>query len=181
MRLLADFPKPKTLLFITLTALPFTTGLFFLLQVIDQQLAPYGIVTFEFAFAPARARQMFAVWGAAGAAAARQSLWVDFAFMPAYAFLFAGLTLLAARTAKGRWQMPGFWLALAPFAAWALDATENVSLLRALEPAPDPSSAVLVLAGMSAAVKFLLLAACLVYMIGIVIAAGWTWLSARPQ
>ncbi len=165
MQRLSQFPDQKNLTLLTLLALSLTVGLVFYLQVIDQQLAPYGIVAFEFAWTPARARAMFAVWGDPGRLAAHLSLVVDFAFMPVYAFLFAGLTLIAARAARGGWQRLGFWLMAAPFAAWLFDILENAALLYTLSAANDLPRLPLVLAGVSAALKFSLLVICLLYMV----------------
>jgi hypothetical protein len=138
-------------------------GFMFTFQVLNQPLAPYNIVAFEFAWTPAQAMQMMTAWGEAGNIAARQSLWIDFGFMPAYAIGMAALTLLAARALAGRWQTLGLWLMLAPFAAWILDAIENVNLLAALDAAPNPSASALTLAGWAATFKFVLLALCIVY------------------
>ena len=167
MRRLVESPTPKTLWLIVLLAFPVMAAFFFYLRGIDRQLAPYGIVPFEFAFTPARAREMISAWGQAGSRAARQSLLVDFGFMPAYAIVFAGLTLSAARAAKERWQTLGLGLTLAPFGAWLFDAIENGALLSTLS---DSSLAVVVaLAGVSAAVKFSLLLLCLAYMLGVLV------------
>jgi len=172
MQRLAQLPTSKTLALITLLALSLTVGLMFYLQVLNRRLAPYDIVAFEFAWTPARAGRMMAAWGEAGNAAARQSLWVDFAFMPAYAFLFAGVTLFAARAARDGWQRLGLWLTLAPFGAWVFDTIENAMLLRALDLGAAPPAAALTLAGVSAALKFSLLATCLLYIVGVGIDRG---------
>jgi len=161
----SQFPAQKNLTLLTLLALSLTVGLMFYLQVIDQQLAPYGIVAVEFAWTPVHAQQMIATWDEAGNEAARLSLWVDFVFMPAYAFLFAGLTLIAARAAHGRWQTFGLRLTLAPFAAWLFDITENAALLYTLNTANDLPGLPLIIAGVSATLKFSLLVICLLYMV----------------
>ena len=177
MQRLSQFPAQKNLTLITLLALSFTVGLMFYLQVIDQQLAPYGIAAFEFAWAPARAREMLAAWGNPGRLAAHLSLVVDFAFMPAYAFLFAGLTLIAARAAPEGWQRFGFWLTFAPLAAWLFDITENAALLYTLNAANDLPRSALVLAGVSATIKFSLLAICLLYVLFVFIRR---WIGKSP-
>jgi hypothetical protein len=134
----------------------------------DRPLQPYGIVGYEFAWTPARAREMFQVWGEAGRQVARESLWIDFGFMPAYALLFGGLALNAARRAESAWaRRLGTWAAGLPFGAWALDGLENVMLLRALASPQAPPAGALAVAGAAAAVKFGLLAACAVYMLGV--------------
>ncbi len=177
MQRLSQFPDQKNLTLLTLLALSLTVGLVFYLQVVDQKLAPYGIVAFEFAWTPARARAMFAVWGDPGRLAAHLSLVVDFAFMPAYAFLFAGLSLIAARAARGGWQRLGFWLMAAPFAAWLFDSLENVALLYTLNAANGLPGLPLVLAGVSATLKFSLLVICLLYMVCVFIRR---WIGKSP-
>jgi hypothetical protein len=149
-----------------LTALPLLAVLAYLLRALDQALAPYNIVDLEFAFTPERAEELIAAWGQAGNAAARQSLWLDFLYMPAYAFFFGGLALFAARAASGHWQTLGLWLTLFPFMAAALDAIENIALLNSLPPAA-PASAPLLIAGVAAALKFGVLILCWLYTLAV--------------
>ena len=59
----------------------------------------------------------------------------------------------------------GLRLALAPFAAWGLDIVENLALLGVLTAPAAPSSALLIITGVSASLKFLLLLACVLYII----------------
>jgi hypothetical protein len=133
----------------------------------DRPLQPYGIVGYEFAWTPARALEMFRAWGEPGRQVARESLWIDFGFMPAYALLAAGLALNAARQAEsGRARRLGRWAAALPFGAWALDALENVMLLRVLGSPAQPPAAPLAVAGAAATVKFGLLAVCAAYVVG---------------
>jgi hypothetical protein len=130
-------------------------GFSFFFQVHDRPLQPYTIVDLEFAWTPGRVAPMLAAWGLAGAQTARESLWIDFGFIPAYALFVAGGTLLAARAAKERWQTFGLWLALAPFFAGALDAIENACLLSALSSTGSPDMQLLV-AGLAASIKFVI-------------------------
>jgi len=161
MRRLLTAPSPKLLRLITLGALPFTVGFFLFFRVHDRPLAPYTIVDYELARTPARAGQLLGAWGAAGQQTARESLYIDFGFMPAYALFFAGLTLLAARASAGRVQTLGLWLSHGPFGSWLCDGIENISLLAVLS---NPGNAVaLALAGWCATVKFALLLLCLLY------------------
>lgn len=146
-------PQTKNLVALTLVAASATAGFYYIFGMIHKAIAPYTIIDLEFAGTARRLGEMMAAWGEAGDRAAALSLWVDFAFMPAYALLFAGLTLLAARAVSGRWQTIGLWLTLAPFAAWAFDALENVMLLNALPPAL-PTDAGLTTAAVAAAIKF---------------------------
>src|SRR5574341_2467518 len=108
---LAEFPAPKTLRLATAVAFLFTAAIFFVFRVHDRPLKPYDIGAFELAWTPQKAESMMGVWGEAGRQTARESLFIDFGYMPAYSFLFAGLTLMAARAVSARWQALGF----APF------------------------------------------------------------------
>jgi hypothetical protein len=156
-------PKSQHVLFLALLMLAAVVGFEYAFQVIHQPLAPRTIVDFEFAWTPANAMQMMDAWGAEGDTAARQSLLIDFGFIPVYALAFAGFTLLAARAASGRVQTLGLWLTLASFAAGLFDAIENLCLLNTLDQAASPSAALLTLAGAMAAIKFALLLAALLY------------------
>jgi hypothetical protein len=110
---------------------------------------------------------------------AREALWLDFAYMPAYALLAAGLVVLQARRSRGAAQRLGLRLAAAPFAAWLLDVVENVALLRVLGAPAAPPPALLVVAGLSASLKFLLLLACGLYVIFALVMRLAVWLSLR--
>lgn len=158
-------PAPNTVWALTLAAASAVAGFVYVFDLIHRPMAPSTILDLEFAWTPERLNAMTTAWGPAGDAAARQSLWVDYGFMPAYALLFAGPILLIARAASGRWQTAGLALLWAPFAAWACDVVENVLLLSALPPAVAASGALLG-AGLAAAVKFLLLAVSLGYVLG---------------
>jgi hypothetical protein len=159
-------PQNKNLIALTLTAVAATAGVWYILGMINRNLAPYTIIDLEFARTTQRLSEMTMAWGEAGNSAAALSLWVDFAFMPAYALLFAGLTLLAARAVSGAWRTLGLWLTLAPFVAWAFDALENVMLLNALPPAA-PTNAGLTVAAVAAAIKFGLLLIGAVYVLAV--------------
>lgn len=166
MQHLLTTPKTKNLVAVTLVAASAVAGFAYVFGLIDKAMAPYTIIDLEFASNAQRLNEMTSAWGEAGNRAAQLSLWVDYAFMPAYAVLFAGLTMLAARATIGRWQTLGLWLALAPCAAWVLDALENALLLSALPPAA-PSDAVLTGAAVAAALKFGLLLAGAVYILAV--------------
>lgn len=160
---LLAWPKSQNVLFLALLMLAAIAGFEYGFQVLNQPLAPYNIVSFELAWTPANAEQMMGAWGAAGNAAARQSLLIDFGFIPVYALAFAGFTLLAARAAQDRVQTLGLWLVFAPFIAAGCDVIENLCLLNTLDHAASPSAALLTLAGSMATVKFALLLAVLFY------------------
>ena len=63
---------------------------------------------------------------------ARVNLKLDFGFIPAYALLFASLTLLVSLYRAGLAQSIGLWLVLAPFVAGIFDVVENMYLLNIL-------------------------------------------------
>jgi hypothetical protein len=165
MNRLAQFPNPQALRLVTALAFLFTAAIFFIFRVHDRPLQPYGIVAFELAWTPPKAEEIMSAWGKAGIRVARESLWIDFGYLPAYAFLFAGLTLMAARAATGWRQTLGFALALAPFVSAASDAIENFALLSVLQSPGNPSALALSVAGVSATIKFSLLLLCLLYML----------------
>jgi hypothetical protein len=162
---LAHWPPRAALRRLTLVSLAATAALFIYFRVHDRPLDPYTIVAFELAWTPAQARAMLTAWGAEGLRVARESLLVDFAFMPAYACLFAGLVLLEARRSAEALRRVGLALAAAPFGAWLLDAIENVALLGVLARPEAPPAGLLLAAGAAASLKFLLLLACLLFIV----------------
>jgi hypothetical protein len=162
---LLRWPAPATLRRITGAAFLLTALIFIVFNIHDRPLAPYNIVTLELAWTPARAAELFAAWGERGIQVARESLWIDFLYMPAYALMFAGLALAEARLARGGWRTAGRWLALAPFGAWAFDLAENLALLRVLHSPAAPPAGLLTLAGVAAVIKFGLLLAVVAYVL----------------
>jgi hypothetical protein len=166
MRTLLHTPPSKPLWVLTALATLVTIGFLAYFRLSEGALAPYGSVPFQWAWTPAQAQKMRTTWGAAGDAVARRSLWVDFAFMPVYVVCFAGWAVLAARSLTGRLQTLGLQLALAPWLAWALDATENLMLLRVLDTAGSPPALPLLVAGTASVLKFALLILCGLYSLG---------------
>jgi hypothetical protein len=169
MHRLAEFPTPKTLRLVTAVAFLFTAAIFFVFRVHDRPLRPYDIVAFELAWTPQKAETIMGVWGEAGSQTARESLLIDFGYLPAYSFFFAGLTLMAARAVTARLQTLGFVLTFVPFVSAVFDAVENLTLLSVLQTPGNPSALALILAGVCATLKFSLLVICLLYMLGVVI------------
>ena len=90
---LARWLAPPALRRVTWTAFFTTAILFVIFAVHDRPMGANGIVAFELAFTPDQARLLFAVWGPAGRQAAREALWIDFLFMPAYALWLGGMAL----------------------------------------------------------------------------------------
>jgi nitrate/nitrite transporter NarK len=125
-----------------------------------------GIVTYEMVGSQDRAEEIFAEWGDKGQDAARQSLWIDFAYMLAYGTFF---TLAAAATrdlARRRsWRrmasVGGVVIACGALSA-GFDALENISLLLTLGGA---GSAFPTLATIFASCKFLLIAIAIGYLL----------------
>jgi len=160
------WPSPPALRRVTWTAFFATAILFVIFAVHDRPMGANGIVAFELAFTPDQARLLFAVWGPAGVQAAREALWIDFLFMPAYALWLGGMALGQWRAARAGWAVRlGLWAAALPFAAWALDFVENVALLGVLADTIHPSANLLSVAGWAASVKFGLIVACAVYVV----------------
>lgn len=162
---LRQWPAAAVLRRVIIVAFVATFGLFLVFQWHDHPLSPYTIVSLELAWTPEQAGPMLAAWGAAGQKVARESLLLDFAFMPAYAFLFAGVVLVASRTARGNLQKLGQWLTAAPFVAWAGDITENLALLRVLAAPQNLSGPALQVAGFAASLKFEVLLLCVGYVV----------------
>ncbi len=125
-----------------------------------------GIVPFELAGGQDRADEILAEWGEDGQDAARESLWIDFAFLLAYG-TFLTLALAATRDlagARGWRRLAGIGGIVVSFGALvaAFDALENVCLLLTLDGA---GSAFPVLATIFAACKFILLAVAIAYLL----------------
>jgi len=125
-----------------------------------------GMVTFELTGGQERADEILSEWGDDGRDAARDQLWIDYAFMLAYG-IFLGLAAAAVRdlcrdgglrrlTAIGA---VAIWLG--PLAA-GFDAIENACLLLTVGGA---GSAFPLLATIFATCKFILLAGAIGYLL----------------
>ncbi|GAB4473629.1 MAG: hypothetical protein Kow00124_12830 [Anaerolineae bacterium] len=166
MRILLTRPRTALAASITAAALIATVlirGQFAGPEQIMQSRGGYGIVPYELAFTARQADTILSAWGAEGQEAARRSLLVDFAFMPAYATLFAGITLLVARAARGQLQSVGLMLAPLQYVAALLDALENVMLLSLLGTQGAVPTLPPLAAGLAASIKFLILTLALIY------------------
>jgi len=125
-----------------------------------------GMVAFELSGGEERADEILAEWGEDGRDAAREQLWIDYAFMLAYG-AFLGLAAAAIRDLcrrrglqrLGRIGDKAIWLG--PLAA-AFDALENACLLLTVDEA---GAAFPLLATIFATVKFALLAAAILYLV----------------
>jgi hypothetical protein len=125
-----------------------------------------GIVPFELTGGQDQADAILAEWGEKGQDAARESLWIDFAFLVAYG---AFLTIALAATRDLAWQRGWQRLAaiggrVASFGAIGagFDALENICLLLTLDGA---GAAFPVLATVFAICKFILLAIAIAYIL----------------
>lgn len=125
-----------------------------------------GMVPFELSGGQERADEILAEWGEDGRDAAREQLWIDYAFMLAYG-AFLGLAGAAVRDLcrrRGLRRLAGIgeiaiWLG--PLAA-GFDALENACLLLTVGGA---GAAFPLLATIFAACKFALLAAAIAYLL----------------
>ncbi len=162
---LASIPSRRTLLVIAVISGVLSLVLALKLRAIDQELKPYSIVEYEFAWSAERAKEMYSAWNEAGRDAARESLWYDVPFLLVYPFFISALVLLSARDRSRRLARLGTWLGVTPFAAALLDVGENVALWRALERFEQPPELLLQLAALLAGVKFLLLGASGLYVL----------------
>lgn len=166
MQALESIPSWRTLIILTVVGLVATIGIRFLfdpLEAIMQESGGYGIIDYELAFTAEKADAMLQAWGETGRDATWRSLLIDFAFMPSYALLFGGITLLIARAMSGSLAVIGRWLAVGQWAAALLDALENVMLLIVLgAPGNVPALPPLV-AGVSASIKFGLIGLAILY------------------
>jgi len=111
--------------------------LLIVLQVIDVPLrtavAPSGIVSFELAGDAATAQTMVASWDETARIHAGISLGIDYLFMASYAGAISLCCALVARSLKPGWLASiGMALAWGQWLAAALDALENVALIRIL-------------------------------------------------
>src|SRR5918997_2305822 len=132
-----------------------TLALFVVLGIIDEDIKESGgpgIVSFEVEFTSDNARETLAQWGEDGRDSAKLSLWLDYAFLVAYAAFFS-LAVVAVCDKLGwrRWE----FLATFPLIAAVCDAIENANLL--LTIGQDGDQPFPFLAGVFAVIKFLTL------------------------
>ncbi|HEX8207681.1 MAG TPA: hypothetical protein VF587_16575 [Solirubrobacteraceae bacterium] len=152
-----------------------TLALFLVLGVIDERIKDTGgpgIVPFEVEFTSENARETLAEWGSDGRADAKLSLWIDYAFLVAYAAFFS-LAVAAVCDALGweRWR----FLATFPLIGAVCDAIENANLL--LTIGQDGDQPFPFLAGTFAALKFLTLTPAQIFaLVGLIV-----WLSRRAR
>jgi len=120
------------LLIITLAVM---AGLNALGRPLQTEVAPGGIVSFEFAGNLTLAQRMVASWGHRGQVHAGLSLGLDYLFLVAYASAIALGCVRVARRLSGRGKflpLVGVVLAWAQFGAALLDSVENYALILVL-------------------------------------------------
>ena len=135
-----------------------------------------GMVPFELTGGQDRADEILAEWGEDGQDAAREQLWIDFAFLLAYGsfltFALSAIRDLARRRDWRRLAAVGGVVACFGALAAGFDALENICLLLTLGGA---GSAFPLLATIFATCKFTLLALAIAYLL----AGLATWVLAR--
>jgi len=151
-----------------------TLSLILLLQLrgLDAPLSavtPGGIVAYELAFTADRAKAMLDLWRIAGVTEnAQVSLGVDVGFLLVYPWFFWWSVRLLRTprfaVAGSPLDRTGGMLGTAVLACTPLDAFENWCLWRMIET--GPSTPMAVLAGMAAAMKFLLIVLTTVWCLG---------------
>ncbi len=166
----------RAFVFFTLLALLVMTSLQVLGRPLKTELAPMGIVSFEFAGEISSAQSMVDSWGSQGQVYAGLNLGLDYLFIVSYAGAIGlGCVLVGRNVSK---MKPGWVGCLGVGLGWGqlvaglLDAVENYALIRVLLGSAGelwPAAARL-----CATSKFLLVGVGLVY-----IFAGAVWIALR--
>jgi hypothetical protein len=176
---LMSIPGRRTLLIIAVVSGVLTVAIGLKLRAIDQELTPYSIVHYEFAGSAERAQKMFTKWDETGREAARESLRYDAPYLLVYPFFVSALVLLSARAGTRKLTPWETRFTVAPFIAALLDVLEDVALWRALDRFEQPPEGFLQFAALMAGVKFLLLIASALYVLGVGLPALVARLRAR--
>jgi hypothetical protein len=127
-----DFIPDKSRKPIFIALLIWTLGLFAVFRVLDQPLAPNGIVSFELARTAERASAILASWSALAKLYAAFGLGLDYLFMPSYAVTISLGVLLAMRRHDGLFVFIGKWIGWGSLIAALFDAAENFALWKSL-------------------------------------------------
>ncbi|MDI9246529.1 hypothetical protein [Marinobacter sp. CHS3-4] len=133
-----------------------TVMLFVVLVLVNQPLqtspAPKGIISLQMAGSLDHVREILASWNGEGMAWARASLWLDFAFAPAYVLTLLLLTRHLSRDRPGvRERTVTRWVRGMFIGAGTCDVAENILLLNSLE---SPSESLNLAATLFALAKF---------------------------
>jgi hypothetical protein len=131
------------------------------------EIAPLGIVSLEFAFAPQQARAIVEGWSKANALEGAIKLqWVDFLYMAAYS---TALSLACIWSTKllpsfdARWLRAGIVLAWGQWVAAVFDAIENLCLFPFLYGTAKDGVQLALVAALSAGLKFGLIGLGIIY------------------
>jgi hypothetical protein len=132
---------------------------------------PRGIVGFELAATRERATLMLQAWRGLGVVElVRDSLRLDFGFLLVYPVSLGLACRILSRRMAGVYDRVGARLSFAVLACTPLDAVENLSLLRMLERGASETMARL--AAVSAVLKFVLVLAAVVFVLGALVRAA---------
>lgn len=126
-----------------------------------------GILAFEFAGTPANARRVLDAWGVSGEARMLAQIGLDNWWLFLYSTTLALLCVMIAirvRSRAPRWSDVGVVLAWAVWGAALLDRIENFALVRIING--EVNAVWTITAFVCAAIKFLIVITCLLYIIG---------------
>jgi len=134
--------------------------------------APNGMLSLQFAWTGDRARRIIASWKQVLDVARRQ-IRLDFGFLLVYPLFLALACAVVAGSPQNRWAGGGEFLSWAVLLALPLDAIENSISLRMLGHGPSPARSRA--ASFAAIVKWLLVVATVLYLVGagVLILVGW--------
>ena len=163
---LSESGRRRAFLGIFILTLAAMMGMNIIGQPLINEIAPRGIVSFEFAGTIDSAKRMMDSWGGKGRISAGLSLGFDYLFLVFYAICIALGCVLVARAMQYRVKilLPiGTLLAWAQLLAAILDAIENYALIQVLLGSNE--SLWPALARLCAGPKFLIVTAGLLYVI----------------
>lgn len=131
--------------------------------IVMRPYTPKNIIAFELAKTVAVAEKLIADWGAEGVAKATTSIYMDFIFIVLYSTtIMMGCRVAANYSKNEKLIILGAYLGMAIWVAGLLDVAENVSMLQTIN---NPTSLTTSVAYYSAALKFLIVILCLLFII----------------
>ena len=154
---LLEFPKKKILIIITVTsfiAFVLLTLLMTPTELYLKENTGYGVFEFEFAWTSERINQIFNAWGSDGKQRQAIITYIDFLYIPSYAFCYAGCILLITRKLENKSQKIGLIMTVTPFIAGIFDVIENINLLLMLANDQYIYSSSPFIASLCATIKF---------------------------
>ena len=126
-------------------------------------ITPHGIIDLELARTPARALQIYRAWSGGLIGTAIKNTCIDFFFLLSYGCLLYCLCVTTARWYSGPWRTAGKWISIAMIVAAFFDAIENILMIKSLNGSMGKE--LIASTFMFAAVKFLLVAIGILYII----------------